>query len=159
MHFAPNRHAAADEMALVVARQMPPEQRHERGPFGPRADDRHVAAQHVEELRELVDARAAQERAHSGGAAVGRRSPDRAGLGLGVDGHRTEFKQVELDAAAPDAPLPVQDRSARLQMHRDSGDEHERPDERETDEGDAEIDEALEQPRPRLAQRAAATAR
>src|SRR5947209_19988221 len=47
--------------------------------LGPRADEAHVAAEHVEELRNLVEARAAQPPADRRRAIVALRRPHRAG--------------------------------------------------------------------------------
>ena len=49
------------------------------GRSGPRADDRHVAAQHVPELRQLVEVEAAQPAADRRRARVVVARPDRAG--------------------------------------------------------------------------------
>ena len=63
----------------------------EERPLGPRADDRHVAPQHVPELRQLVEVEPAQPAADRRAARVVVARPDRAGLVLGALVHRAEL--------------------------------------------------------------------
>src|SRR4051812_9528194 len=79
---------------------------------GTGADQAHVSAHHIPELRDLVDRQAAQD-------AAGARDPRvtfvhgiTGALALGADLHRAELHQLELPAAQADAPLPVQHRPA-----------------------------------------------
>ena len=70
----------------------------------PRADDRHVPAQHVPELRELVEVRPAEDAAEGRHPRIVHRGPARrAGL-LGVGAHRPELVHLEQAAslAGPD---------------------------------------------------------
>src|SRR5271166_1738391 len=114
-------------MTLVVAREVLAEQRYELRPFWPWPDDRHLAANHIEELWQFVDARTAQERSDARRAAIPRGRPDRTALRFGIDWHRAELEQVEFDAVASDAPLTVQDGRARFDIDRDGSAEHDRP--------------------------------
>src|SRR2546425_7484921 len=52
----------------------------------------HLAPQHVEELRQLVEARAPQECAQAGAAQVVRAGPHEPGLRLGLHPHRAELQ-------------------------------------------------------------------
>ena len=85
-------------------------------PLGPRPDDRHVAAQHVPELRQLVEVRAAQEACRAASRAD-RRSlrPHRPGLALGVVVHRAELDDRERLAVEAHPLLAVEHRAARGQ--------------------------------------------
>src|SRR5215208_616006 len=84
-----------------------------------RTDDPHLAAQHVDQVRQLVERITAQEPADPRHPRVLRRDggadPDR------VDplAHGAELEQVEDDAVLADAPLPVEDRSRRFEPDRD----------------------------------------
>ncbi|MNN76345.1 hypothetical protein D3C81_1927200 [compost metagenome] len=74
-----------------------------------RAHHGHLAAQHVQELRQLVQAGAAQEGAHARHAGV-------AGRGLGHAGvrvrhHRPELEDVERLAVHAEPSLPEQNRT------------------------------------------------
>ncbi|CAM2144697.1 hypothetical protein PT2222_160130 [Paraburkholderia tropica] len=83
-----------------------------------RADHRHVAAQHVVELRQFVETRAAQERAHARHAAVAARGlAERAGR-LAVHAHRAELVDREHAPVRAFAPLLEQHRSRRRNLHR-----------------------------------------
>ena len=57
----PAGHARLFHVALAVARHQVGELRHELRPLGPRADQAHLADEHVDQLRELVQAEAADE--------------------------------------------------------------------------------------------------
>ncbi len=76
VHLRPARDAGLDAVAVAVADDVLAEQLDELGALGARADEAHVAAQHVEQLRQLVERGAAQE-APDGGAPV--RALDAAG--------------------------------------------------------------------------------
>ena len=87
-----------------------------------RADQAHVAAQHVEQLGQLVDGVAAQPPARLGDPRVVLHLEQAglvAGLGvqlgeplLGVDDHGAELEAAELLAVAADPGLPEEDRAA-----------------------------------------------
>ena len=70
---------------------------------GARADDAHVAEQHVDELRELVEAGVAHDLAPAGDAGVALRGLQ--AVGLGVDLHAAELKAGELLAVESGALL------------------------------------------------------
>src|SRR3546814_4689133 len=76
--------------------------------LGPRADEAHLAAQHVEELRQLVQPRLADERADAGHAVVVGGRPARHAIALGIGAHATKLDQAETLPALADAHLPVQ---------------------------------------------------
>src|SRR3546814_11634386 len=59
--------------------------------LGPRADEAHLAAQHVEELRQLVQPRLADERAEAGHAAVIGGRPARHATALRIRTHATKL--------------------------------------------------------------------
>ena len=92
----------------------------------PRADQAHRAAEHVEQLRQLVEAGRPQEAPDARdprvvlhleqrtAALVGRRQ-----LGeprLGVDDHRAELEDLELGSVTADADLPEEHRAAILEL-------------------------------------------
>jgi hypothetical protein len=69
-HLSPAGQAGLDEMAAAVVRQCSLQVLDERGLLGPRADDAHLAANDVEQLRNLVEVRAAQDAPDPGHAIV-----------------------------------------------------------------------------------------
>src|SRR5437764_946106 len=82
-----------------------------------RADDRHVAAQDVEQLRQLVERQAAHDLADARAAVVAldaAGSLARLGHELLLDGrrdpHRAELEHVELATVETDATLAIEDR-------------------------------------------------
>src|SRR6266550_2230237 len=60
-HLREARHARSHHEPLPVLRDLPAKLLEERGPYRPRADDAHVALQHVPKLGKLVELRAPQE--------------------------------------------------------------------------------------------------
>ena len=75
--------------------------------LGPWSDERHVAAKHVPELWELVEAVFTQEGAEGRDAAVAVDGKERLAVGLGVDTHGPELVDVERTAASSEAALNV----------------------------------------------------
>src|SRR3546814_5616359 len=73
--------------------------------LGPRADEAHLAAQHVEELRQLVQPRLADERADAGHSVVVGGRPARHAIALGIGAHATKLDQAETLPALADAHL------------------------------------------------------
>src|SRR3546814_15949397 len=62
--------------------------------LGPRADEAHLAAQHVEELRQLVQPRLADERADAGHSVVVGGRPARHAIAFGLGAHATKLDQA-----------------------------------------------------------------
>ena len=84
-----------------------------------RADDRHLAAQHVDEVGQLVHRRPSQQRADARDARVALVDREaRAELLRAVD-HRAELQHVELAPVAADAALAVDRAALGLQADRD----------------------------------------
>src|SRR5215469_3739658 len=96
-------------MALYIIRNLLRQLRHELGSLGSWADEAHVAAQHVEDLRQLVDAELADDRAHARDTRIGVLRPLRA-VQLGVLAHAAELQDLEHLAAETDPRLTVQRR-------------------------------------------------
>ena len=86
---------------------------HEIRPLRPRAHQRHVAAQHVPQLREFVDVGPAEQPADRRAARVVVARPDRAGLALRVLVHGAELVNRERLAVQSHPLLPVEDRTGR----------------------------------------------
>src|SRR5215218_3826746 len=124
LHLRPAGQTGLDAMAVAVAVDVLLEGADEVRALRARPDDRHVAAQDVEELRQLVERQAAHDLADARAAVV---ALDAAGgearlrhelLGGGRrDPHRAELEHVELAAVETDAALAVEDRAGRAQAH------------------------------------------
>src|SRR5262249_54205317 len=80
IHLRPARDAGPDEVLLHVARDALPELADELGSFGAGADERHLTPEDVEQLRQLVEAVAAEERAERCRASLVVARPHGAGL-------------------------------------------------------------------------------
>src|SRR5213596_762094 len=77
--------------------------------LGARADEAHLTAQDVPELRQLVQAEAPEERPEPRAPRVVRPRPDGAGLALGVHAHRAELEHLEGAPVQPHPLLAVED--------------------------------------------------
>src|SRR5512132_3428083 len=71
-----------------------------------RTDDTHLAAQHVDQVRQLVERIAAQEAADPRDPRILRRDGGADADRVGPLAHSSELEQVEDDAVVADAPLP-----------------------------------------------------
>ena len=89
----------------------------EMRPLGPRADDGHVAAKDVPELRQLVDVRSAQEPAERRHPRIVGCRPHRSGLALRIIVHRSELDDGERLAVQARALLAIEHRPAGRQAH------------------------------------------
>src|SRR3546814_7897583 len=54
-HLRPARNSGLDHMAVNIKGQLPVEVPYKSGLLGPRADQAHVALQHIEKMRQFVD--------------------------------------------------------------------------------------------------------
>src|SRR5690606_21317988 len=96
----------------------------ELGAFGPRSDQSHIAAKHVEELRQLVQAKLAYHRAHARDAVVARAGPPRLTVRLGVLDHAAELVKRENLAAIAHAALTIEHRGPILEQDGERADAH-----------------------------------
>ena len=112
-------------------------------------DETHVAAQDPPQLRQLVEARRAEEPSESGETlTVGKEGTG----GVTLVGHRTDLDDVDRHAAATRAELAEQHRRPQLQPHRDRRHADERRAEQQRHAGDPDVE-----PRGALARTATAT--
>ena len=104
----------------------------------PRPDHRHLAADDVPELRQLVDRRSSKQAPDPSDARVAAIDREAGALLLRVDDHRAELQELEVDAVLADAGLPEEDRATVLELHgeRGRGEERARDDEAEPRERD-----------------------
>ena len=84
-----------------------------------RADDRHLAAEHVDEVGQLVERRAAQQPPDPGDARVAGVDREAGADVLGAGDHRAQLEHLELAAVAADAALAVDRPAARLEADGD----------------------------------------
>lgn len=105
----------------------------------PRPDEAHGAGQHIEELRQFVQGKPAQEPSHAGDTIVITAGLPELVTVLG-HGHGPEFPDLDLLAAQAMAPLPKQHGAGRTEPHGQGNAEHER---RGQDQGQGSQDEIL----------------
>jgi hypothetical protein len=119
-------------MAAGIARHVPGEADHVLGPFGPGADQAHLAAQHVDELRQLVE-RGAPEPSSNRRAAIVVLHPAGCGARRGREPlrlrapfpHRAELEHREFLAVPPDSALAIKEGTRRAHLHQEGdGDQH-----------------------------------
>src|SRR5271157_2304860 len=88
------------------------------GLFRPRPDHAHFTQQHVDQLRDLIEAKLANEPAYSGYARVLIGGPGRIRWRWLMP-HRAKLHDLKAPSMQPDARLPEQQRTAALQKHGD----------------------------------------
>ena len=113
------------------------------GECGTWADQAHVAAHDVPQLRQLVDRQAAEDAAGASDARVALVDSETGTARLGADLHRAQLQELELVAVQADAPLSVEDRAAVGELDRDGGDGERRTRERETDSRCGDVERAV----------------
>src|SRR5881275_2289653 len=84
-----------------------------------RADDRHVAADDVPELRQLVEAQPSEDTPALRDARVAAVDGEPGSLLLGADHHGAQLQELEVGAASADADLLVEDGPAVLELDRE----------------------------------------
>src|SRR5262245_58415068 len=108
-------------MALRVERDLLAQLLDEEGAFGARADEAHLAAQDVDELRNLVNAGFANEGADAGNSGIATLRPLRPSVLFGVLPHRAKLDDLEDAPVLADPFLRVKDRPGRFQLNGDRG--------------------------------------
>src|SRR6478672_10863916 len=91
----PPREPGLHLVAQHILRNLVLELRHEMRPLRPRADNRHVAAKDVPQLRQFVEIRPSQEPTDRRDARVVCHCPHRPGMPLGILVHRPELDDFE----------------------------------------------------------------
>ncbi len=109
----------------------------------PRADHRHVAANDVPELGQLVDADPAQEAPGLGDPAVALVDRVPGSLLLGADDHRAQLQQLEVDAVLADAHLPVEHGATVLELDRERAEGEQRARDHEARARDRDVERAV----------------
>lgn len=108
---------------------------------GAGADEGHIADEHVDELRQLIQRGGAHEFSDPGGALL---VWQELAIGIRLIGHGAEFDDAEGSAAAADALL-LEDGIAALEDNEQQGQQEEQgADAEQADEGDAEVQRAFE---------------
>src|SRR5690606_21877003 len=107
-------------------------------PLRARSDDRHVAAEDVPKLRELVDAGLAHEATNARDARVILRGELGAG-GLRIGPHRAELVDAEEFAVLTEAILAIEHGASRVELDREDDQRHQRQDDQAEDERGREI--------------------
>ena len=138
-----SRDAGLDHMANHVQRNLVAELLDKMRDFRTRSDDAHIAFQHVDELRKLVDGQLANQRAEESPAVVlvGRPCAVLAVIGL----HTAEFEHFKRLFIFADAGLREENRVMRGQAHADCRDEHQRRKQNQRTERNDDINRALDE--------------
>src|SRR5882762_10754153 len=114
-------------VAEHVARHPPPEFLDEARALRTRPHETHLAAKHVEELRQFVEARSPEKRPEAGAAWIVRTSPHRTGFSLGVDAHSPELEHAEPLAVDAHPLLTIENGPGRHELERHGGGQHHGP--------------------------------
>src|SRR6185437_5822837 len=133
-----------DAVSLHVIRDALGELAHELRPLRTRADEAHLPPQHVEDLRQLIDAGLAHEGAHPRDARIALRRPLRLSVLLRIDAHAAELQQLEFPPEQAYPALAVEDRRAPAvpELDGERGEQHDRQAEHEHHEARGQIEPA-----------------
>ena len=132
-------------MALHVAGDLPAVELVVLNGMGAGAHQTHVAAQHVEQLGQLIEAPAAQQPAHGGDAGVVAAGLAQAGLVAGLHHpHGAELKNAEAAAIEAVAVLQEEDRAGAGEFHGQGDHQQQRADQRQAEAGQGDIKSAFE---------------
>src|SRR5205823_2701912 len=85
---------------------------------GARADEAHVSAHDVPELRQLVDRQPPQQPADARDARIARVDGEARALLLRINLHRPELHELEFRSVYADTPLAIEDGAAVLDLDR-----------------------------------------
>src|SRR5690606_7892556 len=141
----PPRDPRFDRMALAIVRNPLVELLDELRSLGSRANETHFPSQHVENLRQLIDAGEPNECTDLRHTAVVLLGPLRLTIAFGVLTHAAKLQQLERPPVLADTDLSVKDRSARSlgELDRERRKHHERQREREQDERGEHVEDSL----------------
>ena len=121
---------------------------------GAGADEAHVAAHDVPELRQLVERQPPQQPARARDARIAFVDGEARALPLRADLHRPELHELELLAVQADPPLPVEDRAAVVELDRQRGRREEGACHRQPETGGSRVERAVHRVPSALAQTA-----
>ena len=135
--LGPPCESRTNERAQVIERQLFGEPGDEFGSLRPGADEAHVAAQNVPQLRYLIDAALAQKHADPGDSRIVLGGPLGA-TGFGVGEHGAELDHLEIASAHPYPGLAKKDRPLRRELNRQHHQREERQEQQEPEPSDAD---------------------
>ena len=131
----------------LESRHRPADPRRQRRTLGSRPDQAHLAPQHVDDLRQLVEMVPAQHPADRGAARIAPHRPHRSGTLLGVLGHGAELEHPEHPSVPSQPRLAVEHGTSALdaERQRDCAPEHhpQRPQQHQRERHQSEIERAL----------------
>jgi hypothetical protein len=132
----PGLHVEAVQLLVVVLVDLVAEGRS-------RPDDRHVAADDVPELRQLVDAQPTKDPACLRDPRVAPVDRVPRALLFGADDHCTKLQQLEVGAVLADADLLVEHGASVLELHRNRAERQQRGRDDEPEAGNGDVEHAV----------------
>src|SRR5215510_14227536 len=117
---------------------------HELRSFRPRPDEAHVTEQHIDQLRELVQTGAAEDRSHPRDARIGFLRPHRSRALLGIPTHGAELVENEDTAVLAGPRLAIEHGARRLELDGDGGQRHQRRRKNQSHRGYGDVEETLD---------------
>ena len=133
-------------MTLPVGRELALEPRGQLRTLRPRSDERHLPAQHVDQLRELVEPPRADPAAGRDDALVADAREHGATVLLRTDAHRAELDHGEVLASRADTDLTEQERTASREQLVQRDEQEQREPDGCGEQRVREVEDALEAP-------------
>ena len=148
IHLRPAGHAGLDVVtpehpADLVGKHLVVGQR-----VRPRPDQRHLPAQHVQELRQFVDVRPPQDRAHARHARIVADGLAKPGARIIHAVHAAEFQHLDRLVVEAEARLAEQRRPARLEPDQRRDHDEQRPERHQQHRGARDVEGPLEEAVP-----------
>src|SRR3954454_24395589 len=140
VNLSPAGDAGLDVEASPLSRRVLLDLVRERGA---RADEAHVAADDIPQLRDLVERQSPQHTTDPRDAWIALVHRVAGSFTLGADSHRAQLDELEARAAQADSPLPIEDGTAVVELDRDSGRCKCRTGARQPESRERRIDEAV----------------
>ena len=150
MHLRPAGDAGFDAVAEHVVGDFVFELVNKGRSLGTRADQRHLALEHIPQLRQLVDRPLAQESTDGGAAGITADRPHRAGGRFGVHPHRAELPDHERFAVEPHTLLAVENRATIIEPDDQCEDRQEGQEDHHADGRQRQIDRPFGEAAPAL---------
>ncbi|MNN13088.1 hypothetical protein D3C81_1261070 [compost metagenome] len=141
LHLRPAGQPRAHEVPVRIVGNRLGEGVDHRHLLGARADQAHIARQHVPQLRQLVQPVLADHAAHACDAGILARREARGGVGL--DAHAAKLEHREHLAEAADARLPEQHRPRLFEADGQRGQRRQRQGERHEAQRGCDVDQTL----------------
>ncbi len=141
--LGPSRDSGFEHVAGVITIKLGQEPLDKEGTLGTRANDAHIASEHIQKLGEFIEIRGAQERADCSATRILLAGPTRVSLFAAAYMHGPEFVHAEDSSVQAHAVLSKEDWAAAGQLNGQSDEQGQRESEQQNENGQGHVEYAL----------------